>query len=183
MNFKVIIPALIILNFLPFPALAGAQEPCLSSRQSVPTPSSNLAIPDIIERGFETFKNQGIEAVLEIWLPVKESSLARSQMLKFSQLYPTVEEWLGSYLNHELLYLHQVTDTTQVVYIESHHQRGSLFWQFVVSSGETDWRVTNLNISTDPNLLIPPYILYELLKTTPPSNICENQQLKTHGRI
>jgi hypothetical protein len=177
MKFKIIIPALLLLNFQPFLSMASAQEPCLSSRQNEPTPSSNLGIPDIIERGFEALKNQGIEAALDIWFPVKESSFIRRILVEISTGYQNVQDWMGSYLNYSLVYLHQVTDTTQVIYLESHHQSGSVFWDFVVSKGEGDWRINNFSMNSDPKEIIPPYILYEKLKTgNPSSNICQNQQ-------
>jgi hypothetical protein len=97
---------------------------------------------------------------LSIWLRRSSPFLRNSAPLISSALQEVVKEAVGKCIGYSAIDSLSVTDNTQVVYVESQHEYGALFWAFTTYKSPSGWIISNLSFNASPNEIIPIPILF-----------------------
>ncbi len=136
-----------------------ARQSTLSPRTAIPT-QIDSRLPSIVTEGFELFKSGDVRAALNIWLGKSSPLLRNNAPLMSSALQGVVKEAVGECTGYSAIDILSVTDNTQVVFVESQHEYGALFWTFTTYKSPRGWIISDFHFNTDPTEVIPIPIMF-----------------------
>jgi hypothetical protein len=116
---------------------------------------SNLALPAVIEGGFESWTKGGaVEVIFSAWQKgglMEGSNKAAVQARYFRNL----SQALGNYKSRELLESKGIGRASQVIYLSINFERGAVYGRFLVYRTEKDWVVQNMDFNDRPEAIMP----------------------------
>ncbi len=117
-------------------------------------------LPSVITEGFEVFKSNDFRTALNIWLEKSSPLLQNNVPLISRTLEGVVREAVGECTGYAAIDILSVTDNTQLVFVESQHEYGALFWAFTTYKSPKGWIISDFQFNTDPYEVIPISIIF-----------------------
>ena len=117
-------------------------------------------MPSIVTKGFELFKSGDVSSALNIWLEQSSPLLQNNAPLMGTALQGVVKEAVGECTGYAAIDILSITDNTQVVFVESQHEYGALFWAFTTYKSPRGWIISDFHFNTDPSEVIPIPIMF-----------------------
>ncbi len=140
-------------------AISYARQSTLSPRVAIQT-QINSRMPSIVTEGFESFKSGDVRTALNTWLEKSSPLFRNNAPLMSSTLQGVVKEAVGKCTGYSAIDTLSITDNTQVVFVESQHEYGALFWAFTTYKSPRGWIISNFTFNTDPSEVIPISIMF-----------------------
>ncbi len=118
-------------------------------------------IPSVIKRGFDRFEQQDAIEAFDAWVDGSFlEGLPSSPRYQFGELIGLT----GDFEGYTVLGNLPITDRSQIVYIETQHERASFFWSFTVYEASDESLVTDIKMNSDPLVILPPNLTFSELK-------------------
>ena len=119
-----------------------------------------FATEPVIEEGFKTLKETGVEAAWKTWAkggPLDGSKEIASQAAQFGQ----VGAYYGMYISHEYVFTKELGPRNKIVFVIMNLEKGPLFGRFLVfKTLEGKWVVPGFKFHSEPNQIWPSEILF-----------------------
>lgn len=131
------------------------EEPSTLSPKAAIQIQIDSRLPSIITEGFEVFKSNDFRTALNIWLEKSSPLLQNNVPLMSRTLEGVVQEAVGECTGYAAIDKVSVTDNTQLVFVESQHEYGALFWAFTTYKSPKGWIISDFQFNTDPYEVIP----------------------------
>lgn len=141
-----------------------------SYAQQAPTPAASSGnvteiqaeadAPSVITEGFEAYCSGKTDNPFPIWaehtIPVVRDAMTSSEIDEINQLFKGI---LGKCIGYSVMGLTQLSERTQIVYVESDHENSPMFWQFTVYRTPDGWVISSFDGSTNASKIIPPEMM------------------------
>jgi hypothetical protein len=119
-------------------------------------------LPPVIQQGFDAYSEAGAEAAWKTWrlegtqrgIGEKEEWTAKDKPT-FVSMISDVEKNYGRSLGFEVIRTFDVGASYKTIFILWRFERKPLFCMFVCYRGNSDWRVLNFFINSDPRSMLP----------------------------
>lgn len=137
---------------------------CLMPVAHAVAAEARSAMPPVIEAGLALWAKSGPDVALDSWQRggmMEGGNKARILNTYFRQL----DRALGDYKASELLESKSIGQTSQVVYLSLHFQRGAVYGRFVLYRTDKTWVVQNMDFNTKPEAIMP-WLAFEGVKYT-----------------
>ena len=141
-------------------AVSYAEPSILSKTLTVQNPINLQQLPSIITEGFEILKSVDFSAALSTWLKKSSPFLQSNAPLMKGTLQGVVQDAVGKCIGYSAIDSWFVTENTQIVFIESQHEHGALFWSFTTYKSPRGWIISDFTLNTDPSEVLPPSIIF-----------------------
>lgn len=157
---KALIPlSLLAIAILWSPAIAYA-EPIIalqSSESSITQLKSRIRTraPLIVTKGFDALVNSGAQEALTIWTNYSIPILRNNASMMISTMEGFIENIVGQCVGYEVIDTLSLTQKTTIVFVESQHDEGALFWRFTVHESPNGPVITSMNFNADPSQIMP----------------------------
>ncbi|GAB1540760.1 hypothetical protein NUACC21_34290 [Scytonema sp. NUACC21] len=105
--------------------------------------------------GFEVFCSNSTKDPYNIWAS-HSSFFLKNSIIEFSNEHDNIfKTYLGKCISYSVIDTIFLTEKTQVVYIESLHERSIVFWDFTVYKRAGRWLISAFNFNVDATAIIP----------------------------
>jgi hypothetical protein len=131
----------LLLTLAPY-VLAGAAD------------TGSEEVPKVILSGLDAYKAEGPEAAIKAWLkgsPVEGSKEALSQANNLRQ----IQDFYGAYKTFHLVQSRNISPTSRIIYLVLDHEKGPVFYKFLVFRTEQGWILTSFYLNTHPEQVLP----------------------------
>ncbi|TBR58033.1 hypothetical protein B4U84_18970 [Westiellopsis prolifica IICB1] len=113
----------------------------------------------IVTEGFEKLCSGHTKDAYTLWLSHSIPMLRDMKTQITESLASTQEKIFGKCTRYIMIGSVSLTEKTQIVYLESEHEKAPLFWQFVVYQTPQGWEISSLSFHTNPSETIPASLL------------------------
>ena len=157
---KVLIPlSLVALAIIWSPDIAYA-KPTLalqSSESSVTQLKSRIRTraPLIITRGFDALVNSGAQEALTLWSNHGIPIIRNNASIIGSTMEGLIDNAVGECVEYNVIDTLSLTEKTKIIFVESQHDEGALFWRFTVHESPKGPVITSMDFNTDPSKIMP----------------------------
>ena len=143
------------------PVAATYGEPSILSKTlTVQNQIDSQQLPSIITEGVELLESNDFGAALEAWFEKSSPFLQSNAPLMKSTLQGVVQDAVGKCIGYSAIDSWFVTENTQIIFIESQHKHGALFWSFTTYKSPRGWIISDFTLNTDPSEVLPPSIIF-----------------------
>lgn len=113
----------------------------------------------VVTEGFDKLCSGRTRDAYTLWMnnsfPALQDVMAQSK----ESLVNTQETMLGKCIRYIMIGSVSLTEKTQIVYLESEHEKAPVFWEFVVYHNPQRWEISSFSFNTSPHKIIPPSLL------------------------
>ncbi len=127
----------------------------LTADEDVAAAPATCETPQIVHAGLDAYASDGAAAALDTWFssgPLGGDPEATASMLG---ILTRVEQMYGDYNGGEILRSVQVGESNCFVYLTMNYQKGALFTRLVLYKAGNKWIVTNGDVHTTPDEILP----------------------------
>ena len=157
---KILIPlSLLALTMLWNPNIAYA-KPTLALQSSEGSITQlknriNPRVPLIITRGFDSLVNSSAQEALTIWANQSIPMIRQNASMIVSMMEGLIENAVGECVGYDVIDILSLTEKTKIIFVESQHDEGALFWRFTVNESPKGLVITSMDFNTDPSQVMP----------------------------
>lgn len=141
-------------------AVSYAEPSILSKALNVQNPSNLQQLPSIITEGFEILQSADFSAALSTWMKKSSPFLQSNIPLLKNTVQGVVQNVAGKCVGYSAIERLFITENTQIIYIESQHEHGALFWSFTIYKSPRGWIISDFKLNSDPADVLPPSIIF-----------------------
>ncbi|MEM8828399.1 MAG: hypothetical protein AAGE96_03460 [Cyanobacteria bacterium P01_G01_bin.19] len=111
--------------------------------------------PSVVTQGFDALKVNDIEKAFTIWTNYSLPIIKDSASILTSTMPSLIDKSAGKCIGYTIIDTLSLSPNTKIVYAESQHESGALFWRLTVHQTPTKPVITSIDFNTDPSQLIP----------------------------
>jgi hypothetical protein len=134
----------------------------LKTEGSITQTQLESGVPSMITEGFEAFCSGQAKNPFAIWaehsVPVVREAMTSSQITGFNQMFEGIA---GKCIGYSVISSTHLTEKTQIIYVESDHDKAALFWQFTLYRSPDGWVISSFDMNTSVSKIIPSNMLIE----------------------
>lgn len=119
--------------------------------------SANSSPLSPMNEGFEACKDREMKAAIDIW----QTNMPRVIANQLGAMEATISSIADKCLGYSVIYSASITDYTQIAFVESQHEQLAIFWKFTVTKTPTGWKISSLDMNTDPSEIMPEFLLFK----------------------
>ncbi|MBW4605015.1 MAG: hypothetical protein KME29_37075 [Calothrix sp. FI2-JRJ7] len=138
------------------------QKPSVLARENKLTLTNNNSNNlSIVTEGFEALCFGSSKDAYTKWashsIPIL-SNMINEKANGFDSILNTM---VGKCTKYSVIGTAPLTKETQIVYVNSEHETGALFWKFLLYQGTDGWLISSVSFNTDPTDIVPESMLLE----------------------
>ena len=111
--------------------------------------------PLVVTQGFDALKDNDIEKAFRIWTGSGIPIIRDNASILTSTMPNVINTTTGKCIGYTVIDTLSLTTNTKIVYAESQHDSGALFWRLTVHQTPTKPAITSIDFNTDPSELFP----------------------------
>ncbi len=109
----------------------------------------------IITRGFDSLVNSSAQEALTIWANQSIPMIRQNASMIVSMMEGLIENAVGECVGYDVIDILSLTEKTKIIFVESQHDEGALFWRFTVNESPKGLVITSMDFNTDPSQVMP----------------------------
>lgn len=111
--------------------------------------------PLFVTQGFDALKVNDIDKAFKIWTDSSIPVIRGNAPILTSTMSSIINNTVGKCIGYMVIDTLSLTTNTKIVYVESQHESGALFWRLTVHQTPTKPLITSIDFNTDPSKIIP----------------------------
>ncbi|MBD2774259.1 hypothetical protein [Iningainema tapete] len=123
--------------------------------------SNNPNSLSIITEGFEALCSGSSKNAYTIWANHSSPMISTTITQTANDIDKMFNFMLGKCINYSVIATVSITEKTQIVYVQSEHDKAAFFWEFIVYKGTNGWLISSFDSNTDPTDIVPNSILFK----------------------